>query len=292
MYGLLTMCLSTSGTSVSEVCFAPYARSKPTRSRTASRARDTERSLEQIVEADIGPRLFLFHHEAMAVPPPENGPTSADVRRLAELVIGTDEAATAAHFEKVCAEQHSYPTLLAHFVAPAARLLGEFWKEDICDFFEVTIGVGRLQTFMDRLTTPEPVSAADPRRKALLIALPGETHVLGIHIVAKVMEAAGWDVTVEEHLPAEHNARTAAREWFGVIGVTVSSESRVEQAARTVAAIRASSLNQRVAFIAGGAALVEEPELALRIGAEAAGFDAPTAPFLASHLLMRQTAHM
>ena len=68
------------------------------------------------------------------------------------------------------------------------ELLGEFWKQDVCDFFEVTIGVGRLQAFMDRLAAPEPVSAGDVMRRALLIALPGETHLLGVRIVAKVLE--------------------------------------------------------------------------------------------------------
>jgi len=258
--------------------------------RPATRRRGTDRSLEHVVESDIGPRLSLFHHESTAAAPPERRPSYADVERLAELVIGTDVVEMAAHFEKVCAQHHSYATLLTYFVAPAARLLGEFWQQDACDFFEVTLGVGRLQTFMDRLATPEPIAAADVRRNALLIALPGETHVLGLHIVAKLLEAAGWSVTVEEHLSAEQNARTAATEWFGVVGVTVSLESRIELAARTVAAVRSASRNQHVAFMAGGAALVEKPELALQIGADAIGLDAPTTPFLASHLLMRQPA--
>jgi MerR family transcriptional regulator, light-induced transcriptional regulator len=275
---------------LSEVCFAPFGRPAPTMLRPSRRSRDTAPSLEQIVETDIGPRLFQFHRESLAIAPPDSRPTRDDVKRLAELVIGTDEAATVAHFEKVRAQNHSYSTLLAYFVAPAARLLGEFWKEDVCDFFEVTIGVGRLQAFMDRLATPEPLSGADARRRILLIAPPCEIHLLGVRIVAKVLESAGWDVTLEEQLSAEHNARTAASEWFGVVGISVSVEHRVEMAARTVAMVRNASLNPHVAFMAGGAALVEQPELAMRIGADAVGLDAPTAPFLASHLLMRQTA--
>lgn len=278
---------------LSEVCFTPFVRSAPTKARLASRRRGADdKSLEHVVELDIGPRLSVFHHEPTPALPPEARPSHADVVRLAELVVGTDVVAMAAHFEKVCAQHHSYATLLTYFVAPAARLLGEFWQKDICDFFEVTIGVGRLQTFMDRMATPEPIGTLDARRKALLIALPGETHVLGLHIVAKLLEAAGWSVTVEEHLAAEQNARTVATEWFGVVGVTVSIESRIELAARTVAAIRGASRNQHIAFMAGGAALVEKPELALQIGADAVGVDAPTTPFLAAHLLMRQPATM
>ena len=274
----------------SEACFAPFGRAAPAKARAAPHARQAAQSLSRIVEADIGPRLVLFHQESLAAAAPERRPTREDIERLAMLVIGNDEAATVAHFEKVRAQDHSYTTLLTYFVAPAARLLGELWKEDVCDFFEVTIGVGRLQAFMDRLTAPEALSAGDVRRRALLIALPGESHVFGVRMVAKVLEATGWDVTLEEQQSAEHNARTVAAEWFGVVGVTVNVASRAELAARTVELVRNASLNRRIAVMAGGNALIEEPELALQIGAEAIGFDAPTAAVLASHLLTRQAA--
>ncbi len=149
---------------------------------------DAKASLERVVDNDIGPRLVLFHHEPIAPCPPEGRPTQADVERLALLVIGQDEAVAVAHFEKVRAQQHAYSTLLSYFIAPAAELLGEYWRQDVCNFFDVTIGVGRLQSFMDRMAAPEPVSTGDVVRRALLIALPGETHLLGIRIVARVLE--------------------------------------------------------------------------------------------------------
>lgn len=251
---------------------------------------DAKASLEQVVAVEIGPRLALFHHEQEATDPPDLRPTREDVQRLAMLVIGTDEAATVAHFEKVRAQKHAYSTLLAHFLAPAAELLGELWKQDVCDFFDVTIGIGRLQAFMDRLAAPESVSATDFVRRALLIALPGETHVLGVRMVAKFLELTGWDVTIEEQRSAEDNGKTVAAEWIGVVGVSVGVASRVELAARTIAVVRHASLNPHIAVMAGGKALVENPQLALQIGADAVGYDGPTAVVVASHLLMRQNA--
>ena len=251
--------------------------------------RDAKSSLAHVVDVDIGPRLVLFHHE-VATCPPALRPTRTDVERLAMLVTGTDQAAAVAHFEKVRAQQHTYSTLLAYFVAPAAQFLGELWKQDVCDFFEVTIGIGRLQAFMDRLAAPEPVSAAEVVRRALLIALPGETQHLGIRMVARFLELTGWDVTVDEHLPARDNAKAVASEWIGVVGVSVSVASRAELAARTVAVVRSASLNPHIAIMAGGNALIENPQLAVQIGADAVSYDAPTAVVVASHLLMRQAA--
>ena len=168
-------------------------------------------------------------------------------------------------------------------------MLGERWKEDVCTFFDVTVGLGRLQTFMDRLAAPEPAPHADCKRRALLVALPGEAHVFGIRMVAKVLEATGWDVSVEEQRPAEEIARTVASEWIGVVGLTLSRASRADLAARTVAVIRNASKNRNVGFMIGGPAINERPELALQIGADVAvGLDAPTAAVVASHLLLRQ----
>ena len=113
---------------------------------------------------------------------------------------------------------------------------------------------------MDRLPAPEPVSAGDVRRRALLIAPPGETYLLGVRMVAKFLELSGWDVTIEDRLPAEDNARTVAAEWFGVVGVSVSAASRAAVAARAVAAVRVASLNPDVAIMAGGTALLENPQ--------------------------------
>jgi methanogenic corrinoid protein MtbC1 len=273
-----------------DVCVAPLGRAAPGKASLPPQTHDATTSLERIVKAEIGPKLALFHHDRFAVSPAENRPTRNDIERLAMLVIGTDEAATVAHFEKVCAQEHSYSTLLAYFVAPAARFLGELWTQDVCDFLEVTIGVGRLQAFMDRLVTPERLSAADVKRRALLIALPGDTHVFGARMVAKVLEATGWDVTLEEQLSAESNARTVAAEWIGVVGLSLSVASRAELAAKTISVIRSASLNRRIAIMAGGSAITENPELALQIGADAVGLDAPTAAVVASHLLIRQAA--
>src|SRR5271166_378814 len=67
---------------------------------------------------------------------------------------------------------------------------------------------------------------------------------------------------------------------------SMSVASRVELADRTVAALRRSSLNPHVAIMAGGKPLIENPQLAFQIEADAVCCDAPAAVVLAAHLLM------
>ena len=244
--------------------------------------------LEHVIEVEIGPRLVLVHHDCPVLPP-DKRPTINEIETLARLSIGNDEAALFAHFERVKQKQ-SFATLLAFFIAPASIHLGELWQQDLCDFFEVTLGVGRLQMLMNRLEPPGAVPGKDGDRRALLIALPGETHMLGLRMVGKLMDAVGWDVAFEEQRSAEENARSASEKWIGVVGVTVGLPSGLERAARTIAMVRNASMNRSIAVLVGGSAFMDHPELVAQVGADAGGFDAPTAVVLAAHLLTRQPA--
>ena len=137
---------------------------------------------------------MLVHHEC-PVAPPDRRPTPEQCETLARLSTETDDTALFGYFESVRAQDHSFATLLAFFIAPAALHLGEMWQQDLCDFFEVTLGVGRLQMLMNRLEPPGTSRTKDGDRRALLIAMQGETHILGLRMVGKLMDAVGWDVT-------------------------------------------------------------------------------------------------
>jgi MerR family transcriptional regulator, light-induced transcriptional regulator len=267
---------------------ASMIRRSPSRSPIfATTRRPLESRLEHVIEIEIGPRLVLVHHDC-PVAPPDRRPTLDEIETLARLSVGSDEAALFAYFERVQAQDHPLATLLTFFIAPAALHLGELWQQDLCDFFEVTLGVGRLQMLMNRLEPPGTSRRKDGDRRALLIAMPGETHLLGLHMVGKLMDAVGWDVTFEEQRSVEDCAQTAAEKWIGVVGVTVGLPSGLERAARTIAIVKDASMNRNVAVLVGGNAFVDHPELVAQVGADAGGFDAPTAVVLASHLLARQ----
>jgi len=262
-------------------------RSSPASAIFATTRRPLESRLEHVIEIEIGPRLVLVHHDCPVLPP-HRRPTLEEIETLARLSIGSDEAALFEHFERVKAQEHPLATLLTFFIAPAALHLGEMWQQDLCDFFDVTLGVGRLQMLMNRVELPVIAQKKDGDRRALLIAMPGETHILGLRMVGKLMDALGWDVMFEEQRSAEDCAQTAAEKWIGVVGVTVGLPSGLERAARTIAIVRDASINRNLAVLVGGNAFTDHPEFVAQVGADAGGFDAPTAVVLASQLLARQ----
>lgn len=251
------------------------------------KTRSVRSRLEDVIEVEIGPRLLLLHSRE-APHASTRKPTRADIEQLGELVVGKHEENAIKHFERVRAQGYGFSALLVDFIAPAAHYLGELWKQDLCDFFDVTVGIGRLQALMDRVDPSQTAPVSDLRRQAILIAPSGETHLFGIRMVRKFLEATGWSVTYEPGRPAEDNARTVATQWFGVIGVTVSAEARLEIAAKTIAGLRLASMNREVKIMVGGPPFNQDPALAARVGADAAAFDAPSAALLATHLLTLQ----
>jgi MerR family transcriptional regulator, light-induced transcriptional regulator len=243
--------------------------------------------LKDAIEIEIGPRLLLLHHEARVVLP-DKRPTREEIEQLARLSIGSDETAATVHFESVRAQGHSFAMLLAYFVAPAAEHLVDLWKDDLCDLFDVALGEIRLLAIMDRFSSMDAPLNTDSRRRAVLVAPPGETQIFGLKVVEKFLEASGWDVTLERPRRAEDAANAVAEERVAVVGVIVSAAARVEIAARTIAQIRRDSMNQGVGVMVGGSIFAESPRLAVQVGADAAWLDAPTAAAVATHLLSRQ----
>ena len=101
----------------------------------------------------------------------------------------------------------------------------------------------------------------DIRRRALLISTPAERHLFGVEMVAKFMRAAGWDVLVEKGLDPSQCVASVATEWIGVVGVTLSAETGVDEVARIVEKIRRASMNRAVSVMVGGPAFAENPSL-------------------------------
>lgn len=263
------------------------ARSAPPRALPPREAETRRSRLASVIADEILPRLQRFHHEIAKAGAPPDAPSSEEIVEFGALTIGPDIGAASLYFDKMRAKGHSLDTLFVHFLAPTARHLGELWEQDLCDFIDVTIGVGRLQELLSIFGAADQ-GVTELHHRALLIATPGERHLFGLDMVASFMRNAGWTVSLGAGLGVEESAAVAAREWYGVAGVTLSAPSGLEAAAAAINAIRRSSVNRAISVIAGGPVFSQRPELALQAGADAAAIDAPTAVLLAKKLLLAQ----
>ncbi len=245
--------------------------------------------LSGVIASEIVPRLLMLHQQSRNAALPFDPPSQLEIEEFGALAMGAEVGAALHYFEKMRAKGHSRDTLFVHFLAPTARYLGELWEQDRCDFIDVTLGVARLQALLSIFGAHEEAPVQDMHRRALLATIPGEKHVFGVDMVAKFMRSGGWDVTVAMAISANDAAVRVAREWFGVAGITLSWEGGLETVGQTIKAIRKASLNPAIGVLVGGPAFARNPELAIRVGADATAPDAPTAIILAQKLLSAKT---
>lgn len=245
--------------------------------------------LSRIVAQDIVPRLLVLHGQArenVDIPLPR----TAEIAELASLVIGPDHDEAASFVLRLRDGGISLDNLHAELLEPAARHLGELWNEDKIDFMDVTLGVGRLQRLVHAFERLDEVPDFHEKRKVLLACAPGDQHSMGSTIVQKFLRAAGWHVWTCASERMEESADVAAREWFGVIGFSLSSDGNRAALAAAIARVRKSSLNRKVGIMVGGPAIQRNPDWVAEVGADGTAANGPAAVILAKKLLAESLA--
>ncbi|MER2266829.1 cobalamin B12-binding domain-containing protein [Methylobacterium oxalidis] len=264
---------------------AAEARQVFARKRAAEAARERYLVLGQVVQAEIIPRLMLLRGSLPAEARPTFKPNVEQVAAFADLALAPDEAPMIEAFSALVAEGYLVDRLFLDLLAPSAALLGRLWDEDLCDFIEVTTGVARLQLLVSRFRVDDDAVASHRKRRLLLMGSPGEQHTFGVRIVEQFLRKAGWVVSSGLSSSPEEIAALVASEWFGVVGLTLSCETRIDQLAMAIRSVRAASRNRSIGVMVGGPVFLEHPEFVERVGADASAVDAATAVLLAQRLL-------
>ena len=245
---------------------------------------DRQRRLAAVIALEIIPRLMQIHHEVLLPCPSEPlAPSQHEIQELAKLVLGPDVQTATNYILHMKQRGLPLDVLFVELLEPAARLLGKMWEDDRCDFLDVTLGVARLQKLLSVFNDTHTCAFGDVRRVVTATTL-GEQHRFGLAIVEKFMRAAGWDVHSEAGSTPESVAAAVHSEWFAIAGITLSCESRLDALADMIRAIRERSCNKSIGIMVGGPVFVNRPELAMRVGADAAAVNAPTAVILAQKL--------
>ncbi len=236
--------------------------------------------LAQTIEVDIVPRLVLAHAPAVTDtrrPHLHEWAVEArdEVATFAALVLANEVPAVLSHVAGMRARGVALETIYLGLLAPAARHLGDLWNADLCDFTEVTIGLWRLQQVVRELSPAfqNDTEYRAEERSALLTPMPGEQHTFGILMVAEFFRRGGWDVWAAVPASASELLSIVRSEWFAVIGISVSSEAKVDGLASTIHALRRASRNRAVGVMVGGPIFIEHPELVALVGADATGVD-------------------
>jgi methanogenic corrinoid protein MtbC1 len=242
------------------------------------------------IEGEIVPRLVLARRCLRSPSAPANAtgrdPDDVDVRELVRLLLAHDVGVSSAYVETVRQRGASLESVCLNLLAPAARELGLLWEEDECDFMQVTVGLCRLHHLLRELSPEFRSDVVEQKleRNILLAPVPGDQHTFGITLVAQFLRKAGWEVWHEFPASAAEILDVVRANWFAVIGLSVGSETRMDDVVKIIRAIRRTSRNRSIGVMVGGPVLVGRPELAVMMGADATAEDGPMAVLQAEQM--------
>ena len=240
------------------------------------------------LKTQIVPRIVLALRRAPAPPIVEAAePLPTEVDQFAALALGHDDDAAFAHVEERLAKGSTVESIFLDLLAPAARQLGALWETDAVDFANVTLGVGRLQLIMRRLSDrfTDETNAVHAGESVLLTIIPGEQHSFGLSMVAEFFRRAGWNLCTGPFSSHHELTSLVHNHWFDIVGFSVSSDRRLDELKKDIHDIRRDSRNRHVGIIIGGPMVVAQPGLVASMGADMMSADATTAPQQAHGLI-------
>jgi MerR family transcriptional regulator, light-induced transcriptional regulator len=247
--------------------------------------------LARAIEHEIIPRLMMAHrmpNACLTLPDvPVQRVSLEDVQQFAKLVLSPDENVSQACVEAMRARGISVETIYLDLLAPVARYLGELWEQDLCDFTEVTLGLGRLQQVLRELSPAFGQSNDRPTNglRVLLLPGPGEQHTFGLVMVAEFFRRAGWDVAGGPWEAGADPVVMVKRERFDIVGFSLANEAHLAELGECVRNVRKASLNTELGIIVGGPAFALNPEYVEQVHADAAVNNGGKAPDLAEKLV-------
>ncbi|MCE2783073.1 B12-binding domain-containing protein [Limnohabitans sp.] len=248
---------------------------------------DCKRSLTEVIETQIIPRLVQAHrvdlHDANA---PTAGP-GISPKQLATFVAlskSSSASETTQFIDELLHQGVTTDRIFLELIAPAARQLGLMWEQDLCDFTEVTCGLVRMHEITHRLGFEYqngPQLGGDVQR-IMLASAPGSQHFLGMTIVSDFFRKAGWDVVIEISLSEKELVHAVNNEWFDVIGISCATEAQLKTLPGLIRALKAASGNPEPGVLLGGPIFTVQQHDARSLGADGICIDVKEAVALAA----------
>ncbi len=253
--------------------------------------------MARLIEGEIIPRLLLAHladrETASRAKTGQPVFTRGEPTTFAHMALRFDVSQLLAQVETHLQDGIAIDCIYLELLAPTARVLGDFWDNDVCDFVDVTMGMWRLQQVIHELGNRAPCRSARTRsdRRALFTVPPGDQHSFGLIMIEDFFRRAGWRTWSAPDAALPDLYAIVGRQWFELIGLTVSNEEHVAALPKLLRELRQRSQNPSVGIMVGGKIFTDHPELADSAGADATAADAPRALAVAEQLVERLGQH-
>jgi methanogenic corrinoid protein MtbC1 len=190
-----------------------------------------------------------------------------DIEELCHALLSKDDRAGAKYISDLRVDGAATEAVYLTYLAGAARMLGTWWETDKIPFTATALGTTRMYAIMRALRYEFPLTDDSTVRSAVFVAVPGETHVLGVRMAADLFRKDGWDIDLlvdQSHDELVANIKTSNTL---LIGVSASGANAIEPLSKLVVALRVS--NPKAHIIVSGNIVDAAKEAIDLLGADA-----------------------
>lgn len=156
-------------------------------------------------------------------------------------------------------------TFLTDLISPFLNEVGQAWHEGRIAVFHEQFASLQLRDFLS--TQWGSISARSNGPNVLLATLPGEYHLIGLHMAACIMAVTGYQIhLLGADLQPPHIAQAAEQTHAAYVLISISSAANTSATTRHIQTLRA-LLPENIGLILGGSGAPErfDPEHTKRI---------------------------
>jgi MerR family transcriptional regulator, light-induced transcriptional regulator len=246
--------------------------------------------LAQVVEGEIIPRLMLAHQTFAPTDSKSSPPTNLpddEIENFAKLTVAGEVDDLEDYIVGLTRKGVPEEAVYLELMAPAARKLGIYWEQDDVSFADVTIGLGRLQTLLYRISSRHRSTYETQASvgKGLFVTPHGAQHSFGIRMVDDLFRRAGWKTICEPDISIQDLVALVSNNSFNLVGLGLSVESQIDIAEKMITEVRAASRNRNVKIMLGGSLLTNRADINERLGADFCALDAREAVTIARNVI-------
>jgi len=191
----------------------------------------------------------------------------ADLEAIFENVVAGEQAATRASVQAALAAGRPVEVILNQGLIAGMAAVGQ--RFECGDFFlpDMLLAARAMQAGLELLRPLLLQGNVPPAGRVVIGTVQGDLHEIGKNLVAMVLEGAGYAVhDVGVDVPPERFVEVVRAEQPDVLALSALLSTTIPGMKRTIDALRAASLRDRVTIIVGGAPVTEQ--YAQRVGAD------------------------